>query len=83
MTRQNHNPPDWNYEPAPVEESLRQARLILQRLHGMTGTQLENPTAPFGPCDDCGRDQERFEYGKFRVCRTCALRRLRPGIRKA
>ena len=69
--------PHWceDYEVAPRDYSLAMARGTLARLYG---TELELvAAAPHGRCDDCERSSlgTRLEYGKFSVCRRCALLR--------
>jgi hypothetical protein len=73
MNRQNFNPPDFDYEPAPVEESLRAARGILARLYDCPLLRV----AGEGPCHDCGRSQVLLELGRFHVCRPSATSRQR------
>jgi hypothetical protein len=69
----NHNPPDYDYEPAPLEHNLAQARGVLARLYG-TNLELIAQAEP-GACEECSRQSERVRYGQFAVCRSCALRR--------
>jgi hypothetical protein len=75
----NHNPPDYDYEPAPVEESLAGARAILANLY-------ELPLLPVigeGTCQDCVREQTVLKYGRIQVCRPCAHLRQRAGVKAA
>jgi hypothetical protein len=74
----NHNPPDLNYEVATREQSLEAATLILDRLYGTSTARF--PVVDEGPCEDlCGRKGIRVRFGRFSVCRTCALYRQRAG----
>ena len=76
---------DDQYEAAPLEHNLAQARGMLARLYGR---QLELiARAPVGICDDCRksaaaeaangdlREVKRVRYGRLELCRRCALRR--------
>jgi hypothetical protein len=75
----NHNPPSWNYEIAPRDFSLEQARRMLALLHGH-GLE-EFGYAGRGDCDDCGTSAELLAYdGDLRLCRPCAGRRSRARV---
>jgi hypothetical protein len=69
----NHNPPDWNYEPAPLEHNLAQARGMLARLYGAKLERIAEAEA--GECGDCKRHADRLRYGCLALCRRCALSR--------
>jgi hypothetical protein len=57
------------------DESLEQARALLDRLHEAPLTRGE-PTAG-GPCDDCGRTVAvRWGFGQVTICRRCLLDRM-------
>ncbi len=78
----NHNPPNFDYEVAPREHSMEQARLVLDQLYGTHTKQF--PVVDDGPCEDrCGRTGIRVRFGRFAVCRACALcrRRARDKVR--
>ena len=74
---------DDDYEPAPLEHNLAQARGMLARLYGRNLQLIAS--APVGICDDCRqsvaadeqnghlRPIERIRYGRFELCRRCAL----------
>jgi hypothetical protein len=86
VTFLNHNPPDYDYEPATLEENLTSARAMLEQLDAeMFGPE----TAPLeaireGACDDCDRHTEmRFHYGQFDLCRPCAALRQRARAKAA
>jgi len=86
MTFLNHNPPDFDYEPAPLEESLANARAMLELLdaerYGRETALLE--VVGEGVCDDCERHIEtRFHYGRFELCRPCAALRQRARAKAA
>ena len=82
----NHNPPNWDYEPATLEANLVSARAMLERLD----TEMYRPETALlevtgeGICDDCKRHVEtRFDYGRFELCRLCAARRQRARAKAA
>ena len=63
-----------NYPAAPAAYSLAMARGSLARLYG---DDLELiPVAP-GECEECQQASSlaRLRYGRFSLCRRCALRR--------
>jgi hypothetical protein len=62
-----------DYEPASVEESLAAARGILARLFELPLLSV----AGEGECDDCQQSDMLFEFGRLRVCRSCATSRQR------
>jgi hypothetical protein len=66
----NYNPPDFDYEPAPVEESIANARQTLALLF-----HKELDKAPAGNCDDCGKHGYRVHYGRLDLCDDCAHHR--------
>jgi hypothetical protein len=66
--------PEDEYEPAPAEFNLQQARAMLERLYG--GGLETIPEAGLGACADCGREAILLAYcGRRNVCRRCALSR--------
>jgi hypothetical protein len=76
VTFLNHNPPDWDYEPATLEENIAGSREILQRLYGFE-TPMPDVSSE-GECEDrCGRTGVRVRVGRFQLCRPCAIRRLK------
>jgi hypothetical protein len=67
---------------ATSEESLPHCYRILSRLYGVEDSLLVE--AQPGECDDrCGREGGRFQIGRMRLCRFCALRRSRAMKRAA
>jgi hypothetical protein len=76
VTFENHNPPDWDYELATLEENIAGSREILQRLYGFKTPMPELDSE--GECEDrCGRCGFRVHLGRFLICRPCAIRRLK------
>ena len=74
----NHNPPNWDYTPAPVEESVAHARETLALLFHQ---QFKN--ASDGACDDCGKDGRRVRFGQVVVCDSCAWHRWKASEKAA
>jgi hypothetical protein len=68
---------DEDYEAAPLEFSLAQARAMFSRLYGAALELLPAAGADPAPCDECGERTLLFRYGLFAVCRPCAFRRRR------
>lgn len=64
-----------DYEPAPREFCLEQARSMLERLYGVGLERL--PAAGDGKCLDCEREAALLVYGSVNICRRCALTRRR------
>ena len=65
--------PWWDYAPAPLDESLANARGMLARLYQRELRLLE--TVDHGTCDDCHRDSDRVRYGQVLICACCASHR--------
>jgi hypothetical protein len=82
VTFWNHNPPDFDYEPATLEENIAASREILGRLYGL-GTAMPEAGSE-GECEDgCGRISVRVRVGRVQVCRPCAIRRMRAQAKAA
>jgi hypothetical protein len=74
---------DEDYEPAPLEFSLAQARAMLSRLYGAALEHLPATDSETAPCEECGERALLLPDGRFTVCRPCALRRRRATFRGA
>jgi hypothetical protein len=74
---------DEDYEPAPLEFNLAQARAMLSRLYGAALELLPAAGADPALCDECGRCTFLLRYGPLAVCRPCTLRRRRATARVA
>jgi hypothetical protein len=72
-----------DYEALPREESLVEARKMLDRLYGMGGSPDVPPDRcdvhrrfAYGLCDECNRKAiARFRWGAFALCRDCLRQR--------
>ena len=49
------------------------------RFHGKTAEaeQAQLPAEPYGRCDDCHEQTDRYRYGKFALCLACVASRQR------
>jgi hypothetical protein len=58
--------------PKGAQKVPGEVKVYLRDMRGIAG---EFEPAETGPCENCGREEDRFQYGTFKLCERCCSQR--------